>query len=77
MKKDFINISIDNKDLGKRLDVVLTKKCTTFSRNQIQKIIKESKVTFNDNIVTDSSMKINELGHITFLIPKNIVKLMS
>ena len=71
MKKDFINISIDNKDLGKRLDVVLTKKCTTFSRNQIQKIIKESKVTFNDNIVTDSSMKINELGHITFLIPKN------
>ncbi len=71
MKTDFINISIDNKDLGKRLDIVLTKKCTMFSRSQIQKIIKESKVTFNDNIVTDSSMKINKLGDMTVLIPNN------
>lgn len=62
MKLNFINISIDNKDLGKRLDIILTEKYPRFSRTQFQKMILDRNIKFNKEIITNRSQKINKLG---------------
>lgn len=62
MKLNFINISLDNKDLGKRLDVLLTEKYPKFSRSQFQKMILNRNIKFNKEILTNRSQKINKLG---------------
>ena len=71
MNSDFINIPVDDKDLGKRIDIILAEKYPTFSRNQFQKLIIQENVTFNDATVTNRSIKINNLGILRIQIPKN------
>ncbi len=71
MKLNFINISIDNKDLGKRLDIILTEKYPRYSRSQFQKMISNRNIKFNKEIITNRSQKINKLGVLSIKVQPN------
>ncbi len=70
MKKDYINILISSNDLGKRIDVILSKKIDLFSRNRIKSLIHEKNVKFNEKLITDQSHIIKSTGIIFVSIPK-------
>ena len=67
---NIISILIDNKDLGYRIDLLIKKKNSQLSRTQLQKLIKKGNVTFNNEIIPDSSFKIKNKGEIIIRIPK-------
>ena len=55
---------IKKHELGKRVDVVLTKKINIFSRNYIINLIKTGKVKVNKTIIYSPATKLKELGFI-------------
>lgn len=67
---NIINILVDDKDLGVRIDILIKRKNNLFSRTQFQKLIEERKVKFNDKLVLDRSIKIKEKGRIVIELPK-------
>ena len=69
MSEYTINFLTNDKDIGKRIDLVLAKKTLQFSRNRIQSLITQGKVSFNSKIVSNQSFKINEIGNLTIVIP--------
>ena len=69
MRNNIINIVIDDKDLDKRIDLVISKKVSEISRNRLQKILDQNLVFFNDKIVGSRSFKIKKKGKIKILIP--------
>lgn len=69
MNEYTINFLINDKDLGKRIDLVLAKKSNKLSRNRIQSLIIQGKVTFNSQIISNQAFKINEIGNLVITIP--------
>ena len=51
-------------ELGKRVDIVLTKKINIYSRNHIINLIKRGRVKVNKNIIYSPATKLKELGFI-------------
>ncbi len=51
-------IKILNKNFNKRIDIFLSKKIKKYSRNKIQKLIKNNKIYLNKNIVNKNNTKI-------------------
>lgn len=56
--------------MDRRIDLVIKKNNSQFSRTQLQKLIKKGKVSFNDEIIIDSSFKLKTKGKIIIRIPK-------
>ena len=69
MSEYTINFLTNDKDIGKRIDLVLAKKTLQFSRNRIQSLITQGKVSFNSKIISNQSFKINEIGSLIIVIP--------
>ena len=69
MSEYTINFLTNDKDIGKRIDLVLAKKTLQFSRNRIQSLITQGKVSFNSKIILNQSFKINEIGNLIIVIP--------
>ncbi len=57
---------IKNKHFNKRIDIFLSKKIKKYSRNKIQKLIKNKKIYLNNKIVNKNNTKI---------FPKDIIKI--
>ena len=74
MTNNLIKILINDKDLGKRIDIVLSIKITSLSRSRLQRLLSEKKVKFNNKIVTEHSYKFKECGRAEINIPQ-ILKL--
>ena len=72
MNKNYIVLSITSNDLGKRFDVFLAGKLKYFSRNKIQKLIKDKNVLLNDKILDNRSFKLKDPGDIKIYLPKPI-----
>ena len=70
MNENYIILSVSSNDLGKRIDVFLSLKIKNFSRSKLQKLIKTKNVKFNDELVLDRSLKLNQIGKIVIIIPK-------
>ena len=70
MNENYIILSVSSNDLGKRIDVFLSLKIENFSRSKLQKLIKTKNVKFNDELVLDRSLKLNQIGKILIIIPK-------
>ena len=64
-----INVNINNKDIGKRVDSVLSKKLPDLSRNRIQNLILGGNVFYNSEVITDQSLKLKNEGEIIVYIP--------
>ena len=69
MSEYTINFLTNDKDIGKRIDLVLAKKTLQFSRNRIQSLITQGKVSFNSKIILNQSFKINEISNLIIVIP--------
>ena len=69
MREYTINFLTNDKDIGKRIDLVLAKKTVEFSRSRIQGLITQGKVSFNSKIISNQSFKINEIGNLIIVIP--------
>lgn len=69
MTDNFIKILINDKDLGKRIDIVLSIKIPSLSRSRLQRLLSEKKVKFNNKIITEHSYKFKECGHAEINIP--------
>ena len=64
-----INVNINNKDIGKRVDSVLSKKLPNLSRNRIQNLILSGNVFYNSEVIRDQSLKLKNEGEIIIYIP--------
>ena len=64
-----INVNINNKDLGKRVDSVLSEKLPDLSRNRIQNLILIGNVFYNSEVIKDQSLKLKNEGEIIVHIP--------
>ena len=69
MTDNLIKILINDKDLGKRIDIVLSIKITSLSRSRLQRLLSEKKIKFNNKIVTEHSYKFKECGRVEINIP--------
>jgi len=70
LNENYIILSVSSNDLGKRIDVFLSLKIKDFSRSKLQKLIKSKNVKFNDELVLDRSLKLNQIGKIIIIVPK-------
>ena len=70
MKKNYISISVSSKDLGKRIDLFISEKLDEFSRNKVQMLINNGNLTFNNEKITQTSIKLRKLGTLLLLIPE-------
>ena len=64
-----INVNINNKDTGKRVDSVLSEKLPELSRNRIQNLILSGNVFYNSKVIRDRSLKLKNEGEIIVYIP--------
>ena len=64
-----INVNINNKDTGKRVDSVLSEKLPELSRNRIQSLILSGNVFYNSEVIRDRSLKLKNEGEIIVYIP--------
>ena len=64
-----INVNINNKDTGKRVDSVLSEKLPELSRNRIQNLILSGNVFYNSEVIRDRSLKLKNKGEIIVYIP--------
>lgn len=58
MSKNTIKFVVQNKDANCRLDVLLSKEITNFTRSNLKKIIESKQVKINDKIITSPSRKV-------------------
>jgi 23S rRNA pseudouridine1911/1915/1917 synthase len=58
MTNNTIKFSINEKDVGKRLDILLSEKITELTRSNLKKIIESKKVMIGNFIVTSPSKKL-------------------
>ena len=58
MANNTIKFSINEKDVGKRLDILLSEKITELTRSNLKKIIESKKVMIGNFIVTSPSKKL-------------------
>ena len=66
------NITIDKSQINKRLDQVLTKLISKYSRSQIKILLQNKNVKISNKIITNASYKVKE-GEIFYInIPKMI-----
>ena len=70
MKKNYISISVSSKDLGKRIDLFISEKLDEFSRNKVQMLINNGNLTFNNEKITQTSIKLKKLGTLLLFIPE-------
>lgn len=64
-----INILINDKDLGKRIDQVITEKLRDFSRTRIQNLILGGNVKFNNILIKNQAHRLKNKGSISINIP--------
>ena len=69
MNNNNINVYINNKDTGKRVDLVLSKKLPNLSRNRIQNLILSGNIVYNTEVIKDQSLKLKNEGEIIVHIP--------
>ncbi len=65
------SIIIKNKYFNKRIDIFLSNKIKNFSRNKIQKLIKNKKIYLNNKIINKNNTKIYPKDIIKIFIKKN------
>ncbi len=70
MRKDYINILVTSNDLGKRVDVFITEKINSLSRNRIKNLIKSENVMLDNLIIKEQSLKLKNEGIIKVKIPE-------
>ncbi|BEP29480.1 RluA family pseudouridine synthase [Helicovermis profundi] len=69
---DQFEFIIDTENEGKRLDVFLTKILDGYSRNYIQKLIKDGYINVNSKVVTTKKYAIKENDTVEIFIPKPV-----
>ena len=76
-----IELLINSKDNGKRLDVFLSQEITEFTRSYLKKLIEKNKVKLNKSIITSPSTKLKTNDQVSInivekqnqnILPKNI-----
>ena len=70
-----IRIDTEEKDFGKRLDIILKEYCPDLSRNKLIKLIKNSRVSLDDKLVTSPSFIINNIYKITIYTGLKVKKI--
>ena len=70
MKTDYIKILVSGNDLGKRIDVVLSKNLEDISRSRIQNLMLEGKVSYNNKVLKNRSLIIKKVGCLEINIPE-------
>jgi len=64
MNNNTIKFLIDENDVGKRLDIILSEKVANFTRSNLKKMIETNNVTVNNTIITSPSKKIKLLDKV-------------
>jgi len=70
LKTDYIKILVSGNDLGKRIDVILSKNLEDISRSRIQNLILEGKVSYNNQVIKNRSLIIKEVGYLEINVPE-------
>jgi 23S rRNA pseudouridine1911/1915/1917 synthase len=70
LKTDYIKILVSGNDLGKRIDVILSKNLEDISRSRIQNLILEGKVSCNNQVIKNRSLIIKEVGYLEINVPE-------
>ena len=78
-----IKLSVDKKNIGKRLDIFLSQNINDFTRSYIKKLIEDKQVTLNNVIKSSPSIKIkfkdtilvNIIENKTFSLKPKYIKL--
>ena len=71
MNNNSIKILVQDKDIGERLDKILSKKIENISRNRIQSLILSGNVHFQSKKICDQSFKISKVGYYSINLPQN------
>ncbi len=61
---------VSGNDLGKRIDVILSKNLEDISRSRIQNLILEGKVSCNNQVIKNRSLIIKEVGYLEINVPE-------
>ena len=61
---------VSGNDLGKRIDVVLSKNLEDISRSRIQNLMLEGRVSYNNKVLKNRSLIIKEVGYLEINIPE-------
>ena len=70
MKADYIKILVSGNDLGKRIDIVLSKNLEDISRSRIQDLILDGKVSYNNQVIENRSLLLKKVGCLEINIPE-------
>ena len=65
-----IEFSVDKADIGKRIDIFLSKNLNRITRSYIKKLIKEKKLKINNQLILTPATKVKINDKISFLINK-------
>ena len=68
--KNIINLIVHNKEVGLRIDTLITKKKEELSRTRVKNLILKKKLKLNNNILENPSKKISKGDKIIFEIPE-------
>ena len=71
MNDNTIKFLIDENDVGKRLDIILSEKVANFTRSNLKKMIETNNVTVNNTIITSPSKKIKINDSISISLKDN------
>ncbi len=71
MKKNYISISVSSNDLGKRIDSFISEKLSELSRSKVQMLINNGNLNFNNEKITQTSIKLKKLGTLLLFIPES------
>lgn len=63
-----IEVTIEEAQVGQRLDKLLTTYCKGLSRNHVQKLIASNHLTANDRILTDCSYQVKLYDHLSISV---------
>ncbi len=74
MSNNTIKFLPKEEDVGKRLDIILSKKINTYTRSNLKKFIKTKKVKVNNLIVTSPSKKIKLNEYIALKVEGNKIE---
>lgn len=68
--KNIINLIVNNKEVGLRIDTLITKKKEELSRTRVKNLILKKKLKLNNKILEDPSKRVSERDNIIFEIPE-------
>ncbi len=71
MNNKTIKFFVKNEDIGKRIDLVLSKKIPDLTRSNLKKIILSKNVKVNNDIIYSPSRKVKSSDYVTVILKEN------